>query len=67
MMYRPSASGTQPQMLLPTTYQIAGNQIYQVSIGTCANATVALYNVLLCHFVTMARHDMNPTRYRMKV
>ena len=34
MMYRPSASGTQPQMLLPATYQIAGSQIYQVGIET---------------------------------
>ena len=34
MMYRPSASGNQPQMLLPATYQIAGSQIYQVGTGT---------------------------------
>lgn len=34
MMYRPSAPGTQPQMLLPATYQIAGSQIYQVGIRT---------------------------------
>ncbi|XP_067001815.2 uncharacterized protein [Anabrus simplex] len=30
MMYRPGGPSSQPQVLLPATYQIAGSQIYQV-------------------------------------
>jgi hypothetical protein len=46
MMYRPSASSTQPQMLLPTTYQIAGNQIYQVSIRVWTHAKHSLLSCI---------------------
>ncbi|XP_075229244.1 zinc finger protein MEP-1 isoform X2 [Lycorma delicatula] len=31
MVYRPSGSNSQPQVLVPTSYQIAGNHIYQSS------------------------------------
>lgn len=31
MLYRPSGTNAQPQVLLPTSYQLTGNQIYQSS------------------------------------
>lgn len=34
MLYRPSGTNAQPQVLLPTSYQLAGNQIYQSSTAS---------------------------------
>ncbi|CAH0768626.1 unnamed protein product [Bemisia tabaci] len=33
MIYRPSGSNSQPQVLLPTSYQISGNQLFQSIAG----------------------------------
>ncbi|XP_039286244.1 MOG interacting and ectopic P-granules protein 1 isoform X2 [Nilaparvata lugens] len=39
MVYRPSGSNAQPQVLLPTSYQIASNQIYQSSSSTSVSTS----------------------------
>uniref|UniRef100_A0A1B6D548 MOG interacting and ectopic P-granules protein 1 n=2 Tax=Clastoptera arizonana TaxID=38151 RepID=A0A1B6D548_9HEMI len=38
LLYRPSGSNSQPQVLLPTTYPISGNQMYQSSNQKSSNS-----------------------------
>jgi len=45
MLYRPSGTNAQPQVLLPTSYQLAGSQLYQAAVANKATAGGAVPTV----------------------